>query len=390
MRTNASVLEIEHPRYNFRVSFRETLPNGSAVRRFRYFVKKGEAAAFAAEKGTEIANHGARHATVEDDERAALIKFRTWAAKRPDAPSLSALIEKAIAVHETARPPITVSEAIDLRMDSVDRRKLSARHRGDLQCRLERFRTAFGTLQVADVKLAEVDAWLHRLDVSATTWGNYARAIGSVFSVAVKRGFLPSSPLKGLERPKATIKAPCILTPSQLSALLTAAALELRPLLVLQAFCGLRRAEANRLQWKHIHLDGEQPYVELPSEVTKTNRRRVCHIPVCAVAWLSPAGVPSNFLSLTETVYRDRLNDAATAAKIEWEGNLLRHSFGTYRLAETRNAALVADEMGNSPGVVRTNYQNVTSPEQSAAWWKVIPASPPATAHFPESRTKAS
>ena len=284
------------------------------------------------------------------------------------------------------RPPLTVSEAIAARLDSAGRRKLSARHQNDLQCRLARFRSAFGIRQMADVKLTEVEAWLHRLDVSATTWANYGRVIGSVFRLAVKRGFLQSSPLAGLERPKVTIKAPCILTPSEVSALLSAAAPELLPLLVLLAFCGLRRAESNRPQWNHIHLDAGQPYVELPSEVTKTNRRRVCHIPPCAAAWLSPPGVPSKSLGLTETVYRNRLNEAAAVAKIAWEGNLLRHSFGTYRLAETRNAALVADEMGNSPAIVRTNYQNVTSPDQAAEWWKVFPSSPQTPVQFRQGR----
>lgn len=44
----------------------------------------------------------------------------------------------------------------------------------------------------------------------------------------------------------------------------------------------------------------------------------------------------------------------------------------------SRNAAAVAEEMGNSPGVVRTHYQNISSPEHATAWWKVIPAPPPA------------
>jgi integrase len=387
MSANVSVNRVKHPRYRFRVFFPETLADGSTVRRPAFFRTRAEADAFAEEKEIEVTNHGTRHATVEDDERAALIKYRTWAAKRPDAPCLSALIVRAIAAHETARPPLTVGEAIDARLDAADRRKLSPRHQSDLQCRLARFRTDFGARQVADVTLADVEAWLHRLDVSPTTWGNYAKILASVFRLAVKRGFLPSSPLAGLERPKVTIKAPCILTPSQLSALLTAAAPELRPLLVLQAFCGIRRAEAIRLLWQHIHLDPPTPYVELPSEVTKTNRRRVINMPPCAVAWLKPlAGLPAAPLALTETVYRDRLNDAATDAKIEWEENLLRHSFGTYRLAETKNAALVSEEMGNSPSVVRTNYQNVTSPEQAAAWWKILPSPPAKTVPFRKAR----
>jgi hypothetical protein len=59
---------------------------------------------------------------------------------------------------------------------------------------------------------------------------------------------------------------------------------------------------------------------------------------------------------------------------VSWETNLLRHSFGTYKLATTRNAALVAEEMGNSAAVVRTHYANVTSPEQAVGYWNVAPA----------------
>ena len=225
------------------------------------------------------------------------------------------------------------------------------------------------------MKARDIDSWLHRLDVSATTWANYAKAIGSVFMLAVKRGFLASSPVALLDRPKVTRAAPAILAPSQLEALLNAAAPELRSLLVLQAFCGLRRAEACRIRWEHIHLEASPPYIELPADVTKTNRRRTMEIPECAVAWLKPlAGPPKSALHLTDTVYRSRLRVAAEAAGIVWEENLLRHSFGTYRLAVLRNAAAVAEEMGNSAGVVRTHYTNVAGPAEAAAYWRVTPS----------------
>lgn len=375
MSSRVSILEVQHPRYKFKVSYRETQPDGSQARRYSYFVTRGEANSFARSKEAELTNHGTRHGTVADDERAALIRYRSWAAGRPDAPALSTLISRAIAAHETARPPQTVAEAIDARLDTADRRRLSARHQSDLSSRLERFRVAFGERQIADVTLKDVDAWLHRLDVAPQTWTNYARVIGSVFSLAVKRGFLSANPLAGLEKPKITRNAPRILTPGQLSALLNASPAPLRALLVLQAFCGLRRAEAGRLTWGHIHLDAATPYVELPSEVTKTNRRRTCDIAPCAVEWLRPlAGLPAAPLGITDWQYRQTLLHAATAAGISWEENLLRHSFGTYRLGVTKNAATVAEEMGNSAGVVRTHYANVASPEQTAAWWKVIPA----------------
>ncbi len=383
MRKTVSILRVRHPRYRFKVAYKETLPDGTPARRYAYFATQPEAAAFAESKETELDNHGTRHGSIEEDERAALIKYRVWAARRQDAPSLSALIARAIAAHETARPPHTLGEAIDARMDAADRRKLSARHQDDLKNRLERFRLDFGPRQLADLTLRDVETWLHRLDVAPQTWTNYARVIGSVFTLAVKRGYLPANPLAGLDKPKIIRKAPPILTPSQLTALLTAAPDALRPLLVLQAFCGLRRAEACRLHWHHIHLDGAAPYVELPSEVTKTNRRRTCEIPACAVAWLRPvAGLPSAPLGMKDSRYRKLLDGAALAAGIIWEENLLRHSFGTYRLAVTRNAATVAEEMGNSAGIVRTHYANVASPADAAAWWKVTPAPPAKTVPF--------
>lgn len=374
MSQSVSVLKVKHPRYSYKVSYPETQPDGSTVRRYPYFKTKGEASAFAAEKRTELSNHGTRHGSVDDDERAALIRYRSWAENRPDAPTLSALIASAIAAHETARPPHTIAEAIDARLDAADRRKLSARHQSDLSSRLERFRADFGARQIADVTLRDVETWLNRLDVAAQTWTNYARVIGSVFTLAVKRGFLASNPLAGLDKPKISRKAPSILTAGQLGALLHASPSPLRPLLILQAFCGLRRAEAGRLCWRHIHLNDDTPYVELPSDVTKTNRRRTCEIPPCAVAWLRPlAGLPAASLAISEWDYRHALTTAATAAGITWEENLLRHSFGTYRLAVTSNAAAVAQEMGNSPAVVQTHYNNVTSPAEAAAWWNVYP-----------------
>ena len=373
-----SVNRVKHPRYRYKVSYREVQPDGLPVRRFAYFVKREEADAFADKRAVEIANHGARHSAIEDEERAVLIRFRTWAAQRDDPPTLASLLERAITAYENARPPLTVAQAVDLRLEAARRRGLSARHLGDLESRLERFSEEFGTQQLADLKSAAVEAWLHRLEVGPETWRNYAKVIGSVFALAVKRGLLDSSPMRGLEKPKVVRRAPDILTPSQLADLLTAAAPSLRPLLVLQAFCGLRRAEAERLTWGHIHLAESPPYVELPGSVTKTSRRRICELQPCAVAWLKPlAGKAQSTLGLTETVYRDRLREAAQAAGITWSNNVLRHSFGTYRLATTRNAALVAEEMGNSAGVVRTHYANIVSPAAAAEYWVTVPRNPP-------------
>lgn|GEM_PF-2135236 len=86
--------------------------------------------------------------------------------------------------------------------------------------------------------------------------------------MAVKQGYLHVSPMAGVSSPKVVRPAPSIPTTLQLLALLNAASDDLRPLLVLQAFAGRRRAEANRWAWLHLHLDAPSPYAELPCAVS--------------------------------------------------------------------------------------------------------------------------
>jgi len=89
------------------------------------------------------------------------------------------------------------------------------------------------------------------------------------------------------------------------------------------------------------------------------------------VAWLKPLATNSSApLGLSATIYRSELSKVAKVAEIQWEENLLRHSYGSYRLAQIKKAAQVADEMGSSPQVVRTHDQNLVRPESVVLYWK--------------------
>ena len=41
---------------------------------------------------------------------------------------------------------------------------------------------------------------------------------------------------------------------------------------------------------------------------------------------------------------------------VKWKRNALRHSFGSYRMEQTKNAGQVVLEMGNSAAVVMKHY----------------------------------
>ena len=62
-----------------------------------------------------------------------------------------------------------------------------------------------------------------------------------------------------------------------------------------------------------------------------------------------------------------------SAANMEWKRNALRHSFVSYRLAQTQNAAQVSLEAGNSPAMVFRHYRELVTPAAAAAWWAIAP-----------------
>jgi integrase len=74
--------------------------------------------------------------------------------------------------------------------------------------------------------------------------------------------------------------------PNELRALLEAATIEMRPVIALQAFAGLRLQEALRLDWKDVF--GTPGYVSITSGASKTRQRRLVTI------WVLP-GFPGGF-----------------------------------------------------------------------------------------------
>jgi hypothetical protein len=72
-----------------------------------------------------------------------------------------------------------------------------------------------------------------------------------------------------------------------------------------------------------------------------------------------------------------KINDQRERAELhaEWPQNALRHSFGSYHLAQFNDAAKLALEMGNSPATIFRHYRQLVKPKQAERYWKLAPAS---------------
>ena len=58
--------------------------------------------------------------------------------------------------------------------------------------------------------------------------------------------------------------------------------------------------------------------------------------------------------------------------EFHWKSNALRHSFASYRLADVKDAARVALEMGNSPSMLFRNYRELVTEKQATEWFSVL------------------
>ena len=68
-----------------------------------------------------------------------------------------------------------------------------------------------------------------------------------------------------------------------------------------------------------------------------------------------------------------RVKEICKAAGVTWKHNGLRHSFITYRLATIKDAVRTAFEAGNSPQVIRSNYDAVATEQEGKLWFSVVP-----------------
>ena len=72
---------------------------------------------------------------------------------------------------------------------------------------------------------------------------------------------------------------------------------------------------------------------------------------------------------------------AATATKtekvLEWKHNALRHSFISYRVADTSDVPKVALESGNSPAMIFAHYRELVTPADAKSWFAIVPEAKP-------------
>ena len=248
----------------------------------------------------------------------------------------------------------------------------SERYCNDLRLRLRRLCAAFDGKTVAQINTADLEGFLAALNVSAGTRNTFRRDIRTLWSFAEKRGWADAKMAKNTERAKAIATPPGILTPEQAALLLAESKdNDLLAFNTIGLFAGLRVSEIRALNWRDVDLAGG--FIHVSAATSKTRSRRLVPILDNLRAWLQPVANPAG--PVVERALRKRHEAARGRAGIkEWPDNCMRHSFVSYRLADTGNAAQTALESGHDQAVLFQHYRELVKPKDAARYWQIMPS----------------
>ena len=240
---------------------------------------------------------------------------------------------------------------------------------------LKIFATRFGG-NIGEVTTADINRFLAGLTKHGPVSKNgIRRNIVTMFGFAKRQGYLhpdrktAAEQSESFKEPETEIQ---IFTPEEMGRLLLTSHARILPLVAIGGFSGIRSAEIRRLHWEDIKWD--RGHIEIAGRKAKTAARRLVPLPDNLKAWLAPWREETGPI-ITMSDPSGALNDVAVKAQIPggWRQNALRHSFISYRVAETGDVARTALEAGNSPKMIFRHYREVVDEEAAKAWFAVTP-----------------
>ncbi len=307
------------------------------------------------------------------------------AVKRLGAVSLSQAVDFYLKRHPANLVPKMVKEVADEMIKLKHADQLSERYVQQLDYAMRKFTGRFHG-RLGDVRGTDVDAWLRSLKVGPRTRNNLRNSVQALFNFGITRKYLPKDHDEIDSVPKAKDRGGEIeiFTPDEMVELLAVASPRHVPFLAISAFAGVRHAELQRLDW--ADLKRQAGIIEIKAGAAKTASRRVIPILPNLAKWLEPhwrevgpvcdyVNMVSEIGDLTRRLNTERKKRAADTPVFKWKHNALRHSFISYRVAETLDVAKVSLEAGNSPQMIFKHYRELVRPAEAKAWFAIVPKS---------------
>jgi integrase len=269
-------------------------------------------------------------------------------------------------------PPVTVTEAVERFRAAKEAEGMSATYLKDIRGLLGDFAGNF-RCPLSSIQTDDLRQYLNAKRVGLVSKENRRRMLVVLFNFAKANGWLraneeTAADSLGTYKPKPRDVE--IYSPAEISRLVNAADPDFLPYIALICFGGVRREELHKgLKWDAIDFD--RGTITVPAAIAKTGRKRKIVMSENLLEWLSPHRVKGGPIFNKDP--RKRIAKVVKASEVTWKRNALRHSFGSYRMEQTKNEGQVALEMGNSPKVVKDHYFEIVDDHAAREYWSIKP-----------------
>jgi integrase len=275
---------------------------------------------------------------------------------------------------DTDLPQLSAQEVVDKFYAAKEAEGMSAAYLKGIRVLLGDFARDF-QCPLSSVQPDDLRQYLNAKRIGLVAKGNRRRLLVTLFNFAKAQGWLRANEetaAEALGTYKIKRHDVVIYTPAEIAKLLNAADVDFIPYLALIAFGGLRREELRKgLLWGLINFDRGD--IIVPAAIAKTNRKRKIVMSENLLAWLAPYRMKHGPIFPHDP--QRRIAKLAKASGVKWKRNALRHSFGSYRMEQTKNEGLVALEMGNSPKIVKDHYFEIVDERAAQKYWDIKPLS---------------
>jgi integrase len=183
-----------------------------------------------------------------------------------------------------------LDEFIEEYKAQVQARVASGQNRpGSLKAIKETFvklKAEFGSRLLSEITGSDLDRWLHEMPVALRTKKRHRGYALQIFNAAKKQKLIVSNPVEdvdGYRGRKNDAHEITVLTPDQVTLLLSSADKEIRPLYAIAVFAGVRWNEIEGLVWDDI----KEKEIVISSRIAKTRSRRIIRIRPALAAFLT-------------------------------------------------------------------------------------------------------
>ena len=278
------------------------------------------------------------------------------------------LLEAALNFNSAAKHnAITLPEAAQVYLAKKTSESLRQLSLQQIRWKLGLLTQAFGNKTPNTITPTHLEHWFAQRKWTRSTIDGVIAKIGPFFTWCVREGYCESNPCKAVKRPRSDDSPPAIFTPPETKKLLQTALRydpRLVPYLAIGLFAGVRPLEIERLTWADI----SDRYIEITAAKAKTRQRRLVSLLDNLKEWLALGG------DLPLTNKRKRLARVVQIAGLNWQPDIMRHSFASYHLAMHTSADKTALELGHRDSkMLFAHYRELVTQEAAQAYWSIRP-----------------